>query len=1176
MIISEKALAKGIEVDMSNAESKLPNRAIRYNHSAGTNKYELYNYSNNKVDYTFRDLDDLVKLTNRLFQRDDTYVSEVSYHTDTYKKGGSTNKETALDKIYNFWNWFDGNGWSEITNEKKIQELNLNVTDVYGGSMGIYYQSPDKNVLFVFSQNARLLLNNDNLVQTFFIRVERKPILILQYVVVKNKGKGKGSDAMKLLTRLCDKYGITLQVHPHPIKTTEKTLSAKELISFYKKAGFVIVEDGGVNQNIMEYVPKTINSKMEKGGLFVGKSHAEGGIPVNVKSTGQDIEVEGGEIIINKKNSASTKTNKFNGKEMTNCEVLSEINEQGGNGVKIDCDSIEGKKYKHEEGGRLAKGGELEEVFEDYFQTGGKIKYIYPENSLGIDKKDLPQIRTKDKNLFIKYLADKYGRSMVMEDDVVASTLSPVQNKINPNQIKLIADSGGLRQGKPITISNDGYVIDGHHRWYYASQNGLKLPALIIDLPAKRVIFESFMSGLAETEDIDSVRDTYADGGKISREFARKQIPISLYKSFFADTDGDGVPNVDDVAPFKAENKERLEEVSLRDEMKQIIEYRNDFEKVREEVVDDLEDIVSECDGQGDCGILSRTKTPYSIINKLRRRSLTNVKDLDKLDKKAKEKLKSKELTGLDLYKGLTDVVGTMVVTPDKKNADKIRDVINSGRVGEVLEFEDFYANDNDGYRAYHFLIAVNKNGIKFPVEIQVKTKRVKKIADFAHTLYKTGNLSASGFDRLNKLALQADKGNPKKAREFDEIIRNPKKVMEIISKKKKARGGISDYLGGDFTPQNPKEQEVIEIIPTTTRLTSDELAKIDFDFLYSNINQAPVLQNYSISDDKQLTAYFRFYNDFGVNYFITNYNPDARINDRQGNVIPVGEVGGFYIEPDKEEDAYMKTYKLPDLFQDFGDEMVNFKLDYDFTPQTINGGLALAGLKQYQSMDVKPIGRSFTDFDIDTIINTSYKSRVERNSAIINMVSYLGTDTNNYDVDAKNFIATYSCSSFRSVRSPKLYRVMAGMIYQDIANRDIEINDCMTFGDCAGALCSNFDEKLHILGIDTDKTSKSIAEILNDESTREFMTEKDLQLNQPDSQRDCAIIFNDNMLTINQQFSYVKPNGIIVALVFVNDFEDYFSSQSKRDDFLEKYKLLNKYRISTENILLHIQKIKN
>ena len=152
----------------------------------------------------------------------------------------------------------------------------------------------------------------------------------------------------------------------------------------------------------------------------------------------------------------------------------------------------------------------------------------------------------------------------------------------------------------------------------------------------------------------------------------------------------------------------------------------------------------------------------------------------------------------------------------------------------------------------------------------------------------------------------------------------------------------------------------------------------------------------------------------------------------------------------------------------------------------------------------------------------------------------------------------------------------MVGMIYQDIANRNIEINDCITFGDCAGALCSGFGEEVEILGIDSDNTSKNIASILNDEKTRDFMTEKDLEINKPDSQKDCAIIFNDNMLSINEQFTYVKPNGIIVALVFVNDFEDYFTSQARRDDFLDKYKLLNKYRISTENVLLHIQKIKN
>ena len=60
-----------------------------------------------------------------------------------------------------------------------------------------------------------------------------------------------------------------------------------------------------------------------KGGLFVGDSHDDGGIPAIVVDTGQPIEVEGGEIIINKE--ASKKYWK----------ELSEINQSAGNGVAI-------------------------------------------------------------------------------------------------------------------------------------------------------------------------------------------------------------------------------------------------------------------------------------------------------------------------------------------------------------------------------------------------------------------------------------------------------------------------------------------------------------------------------------------------------------------------------------------------------------------------------------------------------------------------------------------------------------------------------------------------------------------------------------------------------------------------------------------------------------------------
>jgi len=94
---------------------------------------------------------------------------------------------------------------------------------------------------------------------------------------------------------------------------------------------------------------------MATGGLTKGKSHAEGGIKKIVKSTGQQIEVEGGEIIINKKNVADTKLHNFDGEKLTKCEIASKINEANGNGVKIDCGSVAGKKYKYDEGGMIVE-----------------------------------------------------------------------------------------------------------------------------------------------------------------------------------------------------------------------------------------------------------------------------------------------------------------------------------------------------------------------------------------------------------------------------------------------------------------------------------------------------------------------------------------------------------------------------------------------------------------------------------------------------------------------------------------------------------------------------------------------------------------------------------------------------------------------------------------------------
>tara|TARA_R110002020_G_scaffold65554_1_gene173086 strand:+ start:1123 stop:2373 length:1251 start_codon:yes stop_codon:yes gene_type:complete len=74
MEISAGGLKRGMEVDMSNFEHpNLPNRAIRWGYLTNSNgSFELYNYENGEVDYSYSDLDQLLRNTNRFFDRNDT------------------------------------------------------------------------------------------------------------------------------------------------------------------------------------------------------------------------------------------------------------------------------------------------------------------------------------------------------------------------------------------------------------------------------------------------------------------------------------------------------------------------------------------------------------------------------------------------------------------------------------------------------------------------------------------------------------------------------------------------------------------------------------------------------------------------------------------------------------------------------------------------------------------------------------------------------------------------------------------------------------------------------------------------------------------------------------------------------------------------------------------------
>jgi hypothetical protein len=100
---------------------------------------------------------------------------------------------------------------------------------------------------------------------------------------------------------------------------------------------------------------KRYMKKIKRGGITYGKSHAEGGMPVKNQSTGDMLEVEGGEGIVNKRSMASDKMVKLNGKEMTICEAVSQLNQLEG-GVQFSCDDVSDRQFIE----AMAKGGELE------------------------------------------------------------------------------------------------------------------------------------------------------------------------------------------------------------------------------------------------------------------------------------------------------------------------------------------------------------------------------------------------------------------------------------------------------------------------------------------------------------------------------------------------------------------------------------------------------------------------------------------------------------------------------------------------------------------------------------------------------------------------------------------------------------------------------------------------
>lgn len=279
-----------------------------------------------------------------------------------------------------------------------------------------------------------------------------------------------------------------------------------------------------------------------------------------------------------------------------------------------------------------------------------------------------------------------------------------------------------------------------------------RLP-LEVDRGFRKINAETLLEGLYEGKHFKS-------GGEIEVINATpEKYNKNRYKGIYGDFDKDGVKNVDDAEPTNKQDKGEVEQVKLTKVFDKVLATRAMLDKKIKSIVAELKKIAPP-----NSEIYYRTKTPYSMLNKLVNKKLYNPTPV-----------KEGEI------EGLSDLVGTTIVVNDVRQINDISKKIDDGLMGAILEKKDYYKNPKAGYRAIHYITLYDN---EIPVEIQLKTKRQKSIGESSHSAYKDEQLDADFLLYLTKRADEADKGDVEAQKELDDLLKDKKALTQRFYKK--------------------------------------------------------------------------------------------------------------------------------------------------------------------------------------------------------------------------------------------------------------------------------------------------------------------------------------------------------------------------------------------------------
>lgn len=181
---------------------------------------------------------------------------------------------------------------------------------------------------------------------------------------------------------------------------------------------------------------------------------------------------------------------------------------------------------------------------------------LYCSGNVEIKREDMPQLKTKAvkgtraweiakkiaaekgqapedvevnaEPIFLEYLKNK-GYNVVTGELMPATEMKATQNELKGDQVagmawSLMTDPEARKPDsdlrKPLIVSRDGYVLDGHHRWAaLATYDMMKGESDVLDVPVIKVD--------TDIEDLVDISNTFGDEFGLKRKAATREAPAA-------------------------------------------------------------------------------------------------------------------------------------------------------------------------------------------------------------------------------------------------------------------------------------------------------------------------------------------------------------------------------------------------------------------------------------------------------------------------------------------------------------------------------------------------------------------------------------------------------------------------------------------------------------------------